>query len=113
MAKFRFVEWLFDWLQTLSVFAFEWDSANQTKNLHKHAVTCEEAEEVFGGRRFVPLGQQIEPAATEPRFGILGETRKGRLLFLAFAIRHEKIRVISARPMNQKERSFYGSLREE
>jgi uncharacterized DUF497 family protein len=113
VAKFRFVAWLFDWLLAIRDFPFEWDSANQTKNLRKHAVTCEEAEEVFRGRRFVPLGQQVEPAATEPRFGILGETRKGRLLFLAFTIRLENIRVISARPMNRKERSFYGSLREE
>ena len=113
MARFKFVEWLFDWLLNLTVFTFEWDSGNQTKNIHKHTVTCKEAEEVFEGRRFVPLGQQIEPVTAEPRFGILGETCRGRLLFLAFTIRNEKIRVISARPMNGKEKSLYASLRQE
>lgn len=107
------MEWLFDWLLNLTIFSFEWDSGNQTKSIRKHTVTCEEAEEVFEGRRLVPLGQQIEPVTAEPRFGILGETRHGRLLFLAFTIRNEKIRVISARPMNRKERSFYASLRQE
>ena len=61
----------------------------------------------------MPLGQQVEPWTTEPRFGIRGETYDGRLLFLAFAIRGEKIRVISARPMSRKEKSFYGSLHQE
>jgi uncharacterized DUF497 family protein len=98
VARFKFVEWLFDWLLNLTVFSFEWDSGNQTKSIRKYAVTCDEAEEVFEGRRFVPLGQQIEPVTTEPRFGILGETRQGRLLFLAFTIRDEKIRVIWPAP---------------
>lgn len=113
MATFKFVEWLFDWLLNLTVFSFEWDSGNQTKSIRKHAVTCDEAEEAFEVRRFVPLGQQIEPETTEPRFGLLGETRQGRLLFLAFTVRNERIRVISARPMNRKERNFYASLRQE
>ena len=113
MAKFRFVEWLYGWLLSVRAFAFEWDTGNQTKNADKHAVTCEEAEEVFRSRRFIPLGQQVEPATTEPRFGILGETYDGRLLFLAFTLRGEKIRVISARGVNRKEKDLYGSLRQE
>ncbi len=113
MARFRFVEWLYDWLLSLTEFTFDWDSANQTKSAQKHAVTCEEVEEVFRGRRFIPLGQQIGPVTSEPRFAILGETDQGRLLFLAFTIREEKIRVISARTMNRKEKNLYGSLREE
>ncbi|MBZ5514324.1 MAG: BrnT family toxin [Acidobacteriia bacterium] len=91
--------------------AFEWDSGKQTKSADKHAVTCDEAEEVFETRRFVPLGRQIEPVPSEPRFGVLGETLGGRLLFIAFTIR-KKIRVISARPANRKERDFYASLRQ-
>jgi uncharacterized DUF497 family protein len=113
VARFRFVEWLFDWLLSLTDFPFEGDSGNQKKSVDKHRVTCDEAEEVFKGRHFVPLGQQIEPVTTDPRFGVLGETPKGKLLFLAFTIRNEKIRIISARPMNRKERNFYASLRQE
>lgn len=113
MAKFKFAQWLWDWLPALRRFSFQWDAGNQTKSAEKHAVTCQEAEEVCTERRFIPLGRQVEPPSFEPRFGALGETAKGRLLFLAFTIRDDKIRVISARPMNEKERNFYASLRQE
>ena len=113
MAKFKFAQGLWDWLFALPEFSFEWDEGNAAKTFQKHGVTCEEAEQVFMGRRFIPLGEQIQPAYPEPKFGVLGETFQGRLLFLAFTIRHQSIRVISVRPMNQKERNFYASLRKE
>ncbi len=113
MAKFRFAPWLLDWLFGLSGFSFDWDEANSTKSVQKHGVSCEEAEEVFTERRFVPLGEQYQPPTEEPRYGLLGETRGGRRLFLVFTLRREKIRVISVRGMNQMEREFYASLREE
>ena len=113
MAKFRFTQWLWDWLLALDEFSFEWDTGNATKSYQKHGVTCEEAEEVFTQRRFIPLGEQCEPPSPEPRFGVLGETAAGRFLFLVFTLRQQNIRVISARPMNQREKRFYASLREE
>lgn len=97
----------------LADYSFEWDATNATKSLQKHGVACREAEEVFTERRFIPLGEQYEPPAAELRFGVLGETSEGRLLFLAFTLRDRRIRVISARPMNETERKFYVSLREE
>jgi uncharacterized protein len=113
VAKFRFVQWLLDWLFALADYSFEWDAANATKSLQKRGVTCREAEEVFTGRRFIPLGEQYEPPTAERRFGVLGETSSGRLLFLAITLRNQRIRVISARPANARERKFYDSLREE
>ena len=113
MAKLRFAQWLWDWLLALHEFRFEWDAGNATKSLQKHGVTCAEAEEVFTGRRFIPLGEQVLPRPPEPRFGVLGETSKGKLLFLAFTLRNQNIRVISARLMNDRERKFHASLREE
>jgi len=113
VAKFRFDEWLLDWLLALTDFSFDWDEANSTKSVEKHGVTCDEAEEVFTERRFVPLGEQYEPSTPELRYGLLGQTNRGRRLFLVFTLRQEKIRVISVRSMNQKERDFYASLREE
>ena len=111
MAKFRFAQWLWDWLLALHDFSFEWDKGNVIKSFQKHGVTCAEAEEVFTERRCVPLGEQYHPPCREPRFGVLGETSKGKLLFLAFTLRNERIRVISVRPMNERERKFYASLR--
>jgi uncharacterized DUF497 family protein len=113
VAKFKFAQWLWDWLFALDEFVFEWDAGNTTKSLRKHGVTCAEVEEVFTERRFVPLGQQYQPSCPEPRFGLLGKTAKSRLLFLVFTLRQQDIRVISARPMNEAERNFYGSLRQE
>lgn len=111
VAKFRFVQWLWDWLLELHEFSFEWDSGNSTKSLQKHGVTCAEAEEVFRRREFIPLGEQYHPLSHEPRFGILGGTGEGKLLFLAFALRGGNIRVISGRPMNRREKAFYASVR--
>ena len=111
MAKFRFVPWLWEWLLALDEFSFDWDSGNVAKSFQKHGVTCAEAEEVFTEGRFIPLGEQYHPLCPEPRFGVPGKTYKGKLLFLAFTLRNEKIRVISVRPMNERERRFYASLR--
>lgn len=113
MAKFKHVEWLWIWLSELDNFSFEWDSGNSTKSLQKHGATCEEAEEVFTEREFVALGEQYQPSSPEPRFATLGKAANGKLLFVAFTIRKQAIRVISARPMNEKERGFYASIREE
>ena len=110
-ARFRFLDWLLDWLLSLQDFPFDWDAGNETRSLQKHSITCEEAEEVFATRLFVPLGEQIEPFPHEPRYGLLGETATGKALFLVFTIRKERIRVISVRPMNAKEKKFYASLR--
>ncbi|HTG60955.1 MAG TPA: BrnT family toxin [Terriglobia bacterium] len=57
--------------------------------------------------------RKYEPPCLEPRFAALGETSERKLLFLAFTLRSENIRVISARPMNERERKFYASLRQE
>jgi uncharacterized protein len=111
VAKFRFVQWLWDWLLALDEFSFEWDAGNETKNVQRHGVTCAEAEEVFTGRRLIPLGEQFQPPSSEPRFGALGETSRGKLLFVAFTLRGQSIRVVSARRMNEREKRFYASLR--
>jgi hypothetical protein len=113
VAKFRFLAWLWDWLLSIDAFAFEWDEGNATKSFQKHCVTCAEAEQVFTEGRFIPLGQQFEPPVQEPRFAVLGEGADGKPLFVAFALRNDAIRVISARPMSQKEREFYASIRQE
>ena len=113
MAKFRFAQWFWDWLFALQDFPFEWDAGNSTKSFQKHGVSCRESEEVFLERRFIPLGEQYQPQPPEPRYGVLGETHEGELLFVVFTLRNQRIRVISARPMNERERKFYGSLREE
>jgi uncharacterized protein len=86
---------------------FEWDSGNREKNWQKHRVTTGEAEEVFFN---LPLLLQPDPdhSQKEPRFRVRGKTNAGRALFIAFTVRRDTIRVISARDMSKKERDHYG-----
>lgn len=87
-------------------FAFEWDKGNKDKNLIKHKVTDEECEEVF----FDPqkkAANDIFHSNREERNIIIGKTKLGRYLFLVFTTRENKIRIISARDLNRKERSLY------
>lgn len=85
---------------------FDWDEGNRDKNEIKHGVTDIECEEVFFNRPLV-LAKDPRHSAAEPRYVALGQTHGKRLLFVAFAIRDQMIRVISARPMSRKERSIH------
>ncbi len=87
---------------------FDWDDGNREKNWLKHRVTWSECEEPFFNS---PLLLNPDPAhsQTETRHFALGQTNAGRLLFVVFTIRKEKIRVISARDMSRKEREFYAA----
>jgi len=55
----------------------------------------------------------VQHSKTENRFYILGHTDSGRVLFLVFTVRKNKLRVISARDMNKKERRVYQTHEEE
>lgn len=89
-----------------SVTGFDWDENNREKNWEKHQVSAGECEEVFFN---LPLLLEEDPSHSqkEPRYYVLGHTIAGRRLFVAFTIREDKIRVISARDMSKKERSIY------
>ncbi len=113
MAQFEFVVWLVQWLLSQESFEFDWDDGNVAKNVHKHGIETESAEQVFRNKDFlVPLGIQVVPKANEPRFGALGIDLLGRRLSVCFTIRVGLIRVISIRPMSQTERRKYASIRE-
>ena len=91
---------------------FDWDDGNLEKNRELHQVTPEEAEDVFFHDPLVVRGD-IRHSAHEKRFYALGQTRRGRLLFAAFTIRRNLIRVISVRDMNRKEQQVYGKHQSE
>ena len=85
---------------------FQWDEWNSGKIWERHRVTPEEAEEVFFYDPCV-LKSDRTHSAVEARYAVLGQTAKGRLLFVAFTVRSKQIRVISARDMSQKEMREY------
>ncbi|HSX43343.1 MAG TPA: BrnT family toxin [Candidatus Saccharimonadales bacterium] len=90
--------------------AFQWDTGNVDKNLKKHNVTVQEAEETFASEPFVTVEDIRHSTQTELRFQALGKTKTGRKLFVAFTIRNKKIRVISIRDMKKKEKEAYERL---
>lgn len=85
---------------------FIWDKVNIDKNWKKHKVKNSEREEVFFDDDKAIL-KDVLHSGEEERFIILGETKHKRLLFVVFTKRDNKIRVISARDVNKKERKLY------
>jgi uncharacterized DUF497 family protein len=90
-----------------SVTGFEWDEGNRDKNWINHQVSNTECEEVFFNLPLL-LRPDLTHSTTEDRYFVLGQTNTGRHLFIAFTIRNDKIRVISARDMSKKEGTAYG-----
>jgi len=84
---------------------FEWDKGNNDKNFKKHNVSNKEAEEVFDSEPLILL-EDAKHSSQEKRYQALGKINKGRLLSIIFTLR-EKVRIISARDMNKKERRGY------
>ena len=85
---------------------FEWDRGNSSKNWIKHQISRTECEEVFFNKPLLVVSD-TKHSQNEIRYHALGKTNQDRMLFLAFTVRSDKIRVISARDMNRKERSIY------
>lgn len=85
---------------------FEWDEGNENKNLLKHQVSNEECEEIFFDQDKKVL-KDVLHSIDEERYIIIGKTKKDRLLFIVFTIRKNKIRIISARDLNSKEKKLY------
>jgi uncharacterized DUF497 family protein len=90
------------------IVGFDWDDANLQKSKEKHDVSQQESEEVFLDPD-LRLAKDVKHSDLEERFQVLGKTRDGRLLHVTFTLREDgtRIRVISARPMNRKERTIY------
>ncbi len=92
----------------LNVDGFQWDAGNLEKNWFQHGVSPLECEEIFFNQPLV-MQRDTKHSSDEERYYVLGRTDSDRYLFVAFTIRNNKIRVISARDMNRKERRVYGS----
>jgi uncharacterized protein len=91
---------------------FAWDDGNIGKNWSKHRVTDWECEEVFFNEP-VTAGSDPEHSRSELRYYALGQTDRGRWLYVAFTVRDRLIRPISARDTNARERRIYESSKED
>jgi uncharacterized DUF497 family protein len=90
-----------------TVLTFDWDKGNEQKNWLKHTVTAEEAEEPFFTAERLVLEDKPHSTTQETRSILLGKSNTGRLLFIVFTIRKQKIRIISARDADKKEVVLY------
>jgi uncharacterized protein len=91
---------------------FDWDEANTGKNWDRHRVTPDEAEDMFFQEPLV-VRHDARHSGNEKRYYALGQTGVGRRLFIAFTIRRNLIRVISARDMNRNETEVYANQEKE
>ena len=79
---------------------FEWDEGNFEKNWVRHKVSPFECEQIFFNQPLV-VADDAKHSESERRSYALGQTDKGRRLFVVFAVRERLIRVISARDMSR------------
>jgi uncharacterized DUF497 family protein len=85
---------------------FEWDKGNIEKSFQKHGITPNEAEEIFLDEDLL-LQEDLKHSQKEQRFIVIGETIKRKLLLAVFTIRSYKVRIISVRVADNKERKHY------
>ncbi len=87
---------------------FEWDDQKAHQNVVNHGVTFEEAAEAFFDP-FYQYGDATPEGVEEQRNFIPGYSVAQRLLLVVYTERHERIRIISARPATRAERKHYES----
>ncbi len=85
---------------------FEWDDGNITKNWDKHHVSCGECEQIFFNKPLI-MRKDKRHSILENRYYGLGRTSAERLLFVVFTVKADKIRIISARDMTDREIERY------
>ncbi len=98
---------MFDCLDVERMSGFDWDEGNIQKNKLKHGLDFWLIEEIFFNEPLLIYGV-IAPFRAQSADAMRWERpMTGQLLFVAFTVRAQNIRVISARPMSKKEKNYY------
>jgi uncharacterized DUF497 family protein len=84
---------------------FEWDDNKAASNWRDHNISFEMAREAFNDR-FAIEWIDHHHDDTEERFVLLGMV-ENRLLFVSYTLRAQRIRIISARKAEPRERRRY------
>jgi uncharacterized protein len=85
---------------------FEWDNAKAKSNLRKHGVSFEVAVTVFDDPMAMTLDDP-DHSEDERRFLTIGRSKDGHLLVVCHCDRPGRIRLISARKANRRERRYH------
>jgi uncharacterized protein len=83
---------------------YEWDEAKNQKNIAKHGLSFEDAEQVFSGPCVTFEDDRLDYG--EERLLTLG-LLAGRLVVIAHSPRDEGTRIISMRKGNRREQKIY------
>jgi len=85
---------------------FEWDPKKAGANARKHGVAFEEAATVFGDPLAITF-EDPDHSKDENRYITFGLSIQKRLLVVSHTERTDRTRIMSARPMDRKERIIY------
>ncbi len=88
----------------------EWDPAKDCKNLEKHGVSLEQASQVFEGTAVTFVDDRRDYG--EARYITLG-LLNDRIMVITHTPREDKIRIISMRKANEREKKIYQKRLEE
>ncbi|WP_307373346.1 BrnT family toxin [Peteryoungia aggregata] len=84
---------------------FEWDDEKNTANIAKHGLSFDRACRIFDG--IVISAQDDRRDYGEVRFNSIGKLDETVVVVVTHTDRHDRIRLISARPAKRKERERY------
>jgi len=84
---------------------FEWDDEKNLANIEKHGIDFETAKRIFEGQTLTVIDDRFDYG--EIREISIGMVDGIAILTVAHTDRDNKIRIISARRANQKERARY------
>jgi uncharacterized DUF497 family protein len=85
---------------------FEWDEDKNRANLRKHGIRFETAIKAFDDEQAIPFVDPEHSVVGEARYALLGLCESG-LVFISFAIRDERYRVITARKASKRMHEIY------
>ena len=88
--------------KTVKIERISWDQ-DTVDHIYNHSVSPGEVEEVLFNDVDPPLLMRGE----EGKYLAHGKTHGGRLLFVVWATKYKKTKIITARDMTQREKRFY------
>lgn len=84
---------------------FEWDNNKERINKEKHNITFSQGSEVFNYPRVTLVDNRKDYGKT--RYIAIGRNKEYFFMTVVYTIRDDRIRIISARTTNKKERNIY------
>lgn len=84
---------------------FEWDEIKNEKNKRNHGISFETAAFVFNDVNRIEIYDALHSKINEDRYITIGKVRE--ILYVVYTEREDKIRIISARLAEKREKEIY------